>query len=52
MTTDGEFCRLGTSVAYRVFGDTKRKSLVVKSLELSPEWRATNGTRIVADLAD
>lgn len=52
MTAVRECCRFGVVVAYRVFGDTKRKSLVVKLLELSPDWRATNGTRIVADLAD
>lgn len=52
MRSARELCRLGTSVAKRAFGDTKRKSLVVKSLELSPDWRATNRTRIVADLAD
>lgn len=47
-----ECCRFGAVVAYRVFGDTKRKSLVVEWLELSPDWWATNGTRIVADFAD
>lgn len=46
MRSARELCRLGTSVAKRGFGDTKHKSLTVKWLELSPDGRAANRTRI------